>query len=76
MGNVIRMDSVPRSSLPSSYEDVRMEGFKRALWALDAVKVCNTRETLIAFENWSASGMLSEEEVDLLVKYHGWRREP
>jgi hypothetical protein len=77
MGNVIRMDSVPRSALPSSYDEARLEGFKLALKALSALKPCSMRETLSAIENWVASdcGLLTREEADELIRFHGWRRD-
>ena len=69
MGNVIRMDSVPRSALPSSFEDVRMEGFRRALKALDALKVCTMREKVVALENWVAAGLFTEAEADAVFDF-------
>jgi hypothetical protein len=48
-----------------------MKGFNKAL---DALKGCSMRETIIALENWEASELISETEVDVIFAWHGWRR--
>jgi hypothetical protein len=77
MGEVIHIGSYRKSELASSYEEVRMEGFRRALKALDALKGCSMRETIVAIENWVASdcGLLTNAEASELFAFHGWRRE-
>jgi hypothetical protein len=74
MGQVIRIDAIPRSSLPSSTQEAELRGFTRALKALEALKCCSMRETVIAIQNWAAAGMVSEAEADAIFSYHGWRR--
>ena len=32
------------------------------------------RETIVAIENWVASGLLSDAEANELMRYHGWGR--
>jgi hypothetical protein len=76
MAQVIEMDAVPRSNLPSSSEASELKGFKHALRELDALKVCDVRETRIAIENRVAAGFLSEAEADELFRWHGWKRSP
>lgn len=71
---VIAIDSVRRENLPSSYDEVLLKGFKKALKALDALKCCSMREAIIAIENWKASGMPSEAEAHELMVFHGWGR--
>ena len=37
-------------------------------------KMCGMRETIVAIENWVASGLLSDAEANELMRYHGWGR--
>jgi hypothetical protein len=74
MAQVISMGSVSRKELPSSNDEAGFAGFKKALYALGALKCCSMRETLTAIENWSESGMLSEREAHELMVFHGWGR--
>jgi len=67
---VIAMESVSRKDLPSSYEEVLLKGFMKALKAIRALRDCTMRERLIALENWEAAGMLSAREVDELVAFY------
>jgi hypothetical protein len=71
---VIAIGSVPRSSLPSSYDEVFLDGFKKALHALDALKKCDMRETIVAIENWVGAGLVTEAQATELMHFHGWRR--
>ena len=74
MGQVIRMDSVERSGLPSSYEEVRVKAFRSALNALTALRECSGSERRIAIENWASGGLLLEDEADAIFDFYGWRR--
>jgi hypothetical protein len=71
---ILSISSIPRSTLPSSREEAELRGFRKALRALESLKPCNKRETIVAIENWAAAGMLSEAEADELFEHHGWRR--
>jgi hypothetical protein len=73
---VIPIGSVPRSSLTSSREEARMEGFKRALDAIDSLKDCSMRQRECAIRNWEAVGLLRPEEARALAGYYGWERAP
>jgi hypothetical protein len=74
MGQVISISSVPRSSHHTWEEEASLAGFVKALKALDALKNCTMRETVIALENWASSGLMSEAEVEAIFAWHGWRR--
>lgn len=41
---------------------------------LEPLKMCGIRETIVAIENWVASGLLSDAEANELMRYHGWGR--
>jgi hypothetical protein len=71
---ILSISSMPRTSNHAWEEEASLAGFRKALKALDALKGCSMRETIVALENWAASGLLSHAEVDALMAYHGWER--
>jgi hypothetical protein len=71
---VLSIPSIARTSRHQWQEEAELKGFMKALKALDALKECSMRETVIALENWAASGLMSEAEVDALFQFHGWER--
>ena len=71
---VIPMDTRARSSAVNWRAETMLDGFFKALAALDFVKRSSMRETITTFEKWFEAGLLSEAEVDALFRHHGWRR--
>jgi hypothetical protein len=71
---VLSISSMARTSSHAWEEEAELRGFTKALKALYALKHCSLRETIVALENWAASGLMSEAEVEEMFFYHGWRR--
>jgi hypothetical protein len=47
------------------------KGLGRRLDRLEPLKMCGIHETIVAIENWLASGLLSDAEANELMRYHG-----
>ena len=78
MGQVISISSAPRSSNHTWESEAELRGFRKALKALEALKICNREETITAIKNWAAEdcGYLRPEEAQALMDWHGWGRAP
>jgi hypothetical protein len=70
---VIPMESVSRSSLPSSDEQANLQGFIRALLMVKGLEQSTPVEKRIAIENWFNAGAISEGERNALCNFYGWR---
>ena len=68
------MESVSRSSLPSSDEQVKLQGFVRALLMVKGLERSTQIEKRVAVENWVNAGAISEEERQALAAFFGWER--
>ncbi len=69
---VLEMTSAPRTSREEWEQDLKNQGFSKALAFIKSMNGCSVEETRTAIENWYACGTFCADERAWLYEFYGW----